>query len=301
MDCRKWLFLSLAGTLSSSGCKAIREARRTDGTKESSHPRPANLVQQAQQTQRPLPPAVMAPTNPAQGPRVTPKAATEVSFAEFQEREALSARYDNNPQEREKKLDKARVAYKRALEIEPANLEAALGLARVYGHLRDYERAFEVYQKAMRQHPQRARMWYEMGMAYAQCKDFTSAVSCYQKAVDLDRENRTYAKALGLMLARAGRPQEALPLLTRLYGEAKANLNLARMMHQMKQDDQAKAYLQSALQRDPNLARTAECDKLIAQLQLEPGPAVANAQASGTIQPASAVGRRGVWEGNSRQ
>ena len=113
------------------------------------------------------------------------------------------------------------------------NVEAILGLARVYATLGDQERAVATYKKATAKHPKNGQVWYDVGMYHSRQRNYAAAVTNLQKALEYDPENRNYAKALAVCLAASGQIQQSQQVLTRLYGDAKAALNLARTLDRL--------------------------------------------------------------------
>src|SRR5688500_366972 len=100
MDCRRWFLLAWVLGLSCSGCVAPSG----DPGGASAWPLPLGKRETKRQA----------------------KASTEVEFAKFQEGEANSAKL--TPRQKESYLERSRVAYQKALDREPANKEALLGL-----------------------------------------------------------------------------------------------------------------------------------------------------------------------------
>ena len=56
------------------------------------------------------------------------------------------------------------------------------------------------------------------------------SVASLTKAIQLDPTNKTLQTRLGLTLARAGRYQDGLNVLSKIMSEAEARFNIARMM-----------------------------------------------------------------------
>lgn len=194
------------------------------------------------------------------------QAITEIRYAEFQEKESQSPKL--NPLEREAMLERARKAYRRALELDPSNVTAAVGLARVYGWLGDHKRATETFEEAKKRHPQDALLWFELGMYHARRKQFDPAIDCLSRAVELEPDNkvdskrRLYEKTLGFCLARAGRVDESVGVLSAVYGKGKALLMVARMLNHLKRSDEARTYFQLALREEPTLVDSPQAQQL---------------------------------------
>src|SRR5439155_4305490 len=159
--------------------------------------------------------------------------------------------------------------YLQALDIDPKNLKAYQGLARLQSASGDHEQAIATLKKGLKHHPQEASLWYELGVAHSRKKDWPPTVEALTKAAELDPQNRTYVNMYGFALARTGRYDESLACFARLNGEAKAHYNLARMLNHLDQREQCKTHLQLALQHDPTLEPARQ---LLTQLETTKNP-----------------------------
>jgi Tfp pilus assembly protein PilF len=155
--------------------------------------------------------------------------------------------------ERESICNDCRLNYGLALQRDPKCMGAMLGMARMYAFLRDRERSMEWYGRAAAAYPKNAEVPFEMGQVVGRYfKDKTAAILAFHQATQLDPENRTYRKNLGLALAWADRYKEAEAWLIRVMPEAEARYNLATAMQHKGQNDQAREQLVKALKADPN-------------------------------------------------
>jgi tetratricopeptide (TPR) repeat protein len=240
MDCRLSLLVTLA-LVGVCGCTESRKHLVLPGG--ASQQKSGGIA-----AQQPEPPP--AARERAGGKR-QPLPGTHVSWAVYREREANAPNTD--PAQKPKILDQARMAYLKAIEVDPGHLPAYTGLARVYVQLGIPERAQETYQKALKRFPKEGSLWYELGMIHCRQKDWPNAIEHLKKAHDLEPENRQFAQTYGFCLARAGRTDESLTCLTRVMGAAQAHYNVARMLVHLQREDQARQHLHLALQRDPHL------------------------------------------------
>jgi tetratricopeptide (TPR) repeat protein len=197
------------------------------------------------------------------------KCKTEVAFGNFKVREA-AATPDLTPPQKEQLYEQARRAYQHALELDPNCRDAYAGLARLYTARGQEDKALEIYHKGLKRCPQDAGLWFDMGMCQCRRKDWNAALDCLYKAHELDSENPICTRTLGLTLARAGRDREAVTMLTHAMSPAEANYTVARMLHHLHKDDQARTYLQEALRLKPDLAGA---NALYVQLGGGPQPA----------------------------
>jgi predicted Zn-dependent protease len=77
------------------------------------------------------------------------------------------------------------------------------------------------------------------------------ALDALPRACELEPNNRFYAEISGQCLAAAGRYDEAVRVLSKYTGEAKAHYDVARMAEHNRQDAIARLHLQSALNAEP--------------------------------------------------
>jgi tetratricopeptide (TPR) repeat protein len=72
-------------------------------------------------------------------------------------------------------IDAAIMAYRRVLELDPHNLEAAFALMEIYLNLRKPEEAIGVLENAVRDNPEEPLAYYNLISTYEKCKRFTEA------------------------------------------------------------------------------------------------------------------------------
>lgn len=161
--------------------------------------------------------------------------------------------------ERERRREKARDDFQRALKEDPDHLPAYLGLARLFESTGRHDRAVETYHAALEKHPKAKEVWFELGYkVHAPHKEWEPAVECLRKALALDPDNRPYAKSLGFLLARAGHYEESFGRLRPVLGEGEAHAVIGKMLHHLGQDDAARKHAELALQVDPKLKSARE-------------------------------------------
>jgi tetratricopeptide (TPR) repeat protein len=246
MDCRRYLAAALTLLGGVTGCSSRQPT-----------PQPTATPQLATAN-------VRVETPP---PKKTPEGivSVDLAYGAFCEKELAASNLPHA--ERDKKLDQARRAYEQALSINAASLPAIHGLARVASLAGDQEKAITIYRQAIQKHPKEASLWFDLGMCHARRKEWAPAVQSMETALELDPRNRNMAKGLGLTLARAGRIDESVACLTKVFGPAQAHYSVARMLHHLNQDDLSRQHLQYALQVDPNLGTTRDAQELMAALQ----------------------------------
>jgi tetratricopeptide (TPR) repeat protein len=194
-------------------------------------------------------------------PKRTLQAPTCVAFGNL---ELEAATEGQRPEAQRRDLyDMARKYFQQALKTDPKCRDAYLGLARAYQGLDNPERTVTIYQKAETVFPKDATFCYELGMYHARHREWGPALEQLKKAVDLDPDNRTYINMYGFGLARAGRYDESLAFFKKTVGEARAQYNVARMLHHANQDEASKQHLHEALEINPNLT---EARQLLAEM-----------------------------------
>jgi tetratricopeptide (TPR) repeat protein len=197
---------------------------------------------------RKAPPAVVDSS-----PKDDGKRAPRVAVAMAAYKEAEARQLDRNPETQFKVRDQARKLYQEAIGLDPTNLEAHRGLARVYVDLGDFARAQETLRKAQAKFPKESIFWYEHAQMHNRRHEFAEAVKILTKALDMDPENRTYMTTLGLTLARSGRTNDSVTVLTRSMGPASAHYNVARMLMHLQRPQEAVTHLHLALQHNSHL------------------------------------------------
>lgn len=213
--------------------------------------------------QPPVVPAEVAAEPQKKGP---PKPETRVAFADVQLDAALAD--DTPPTDRQALLDAARRGYQKALESDPKNRAALLGLARYYARVGEREKAVELYKKYMTAHPGDRDAPHEVAVAHARWKDWAGAVAWCEYALKLDPENLTVRKTMAFCLARDGRVEDGLRVMSRVMPEAQARYLIARVLEHQNQPAASRQQLLLALQADP---AHAEAREFLAELDRLPG------------------------------
>ena len=186
--------------------------------------------------------------------------------------------------------NRAKGRYEQALRLDPKDMGAVLGLARVAAAGGDFAAAENHYRQVVQACPQDAGLMFELGLMYARTRQWDPALACLKRATELDPTNKAMATNYGWTLARAERFEEAWQVFRPLVGEGQAYLRLAQMAQHLGRSDLIRAYLTYAIQKDPALqeaqAMLANLDKPAPAASPVPEPGVAAPEAS--IQPAGA-------------
>jgi tetratricopeptide (TPR) repeat protein len=85
-------------------------------------------------------------------------------------------------------LEEARRLYRQALEVEPGNPLALLGLGAFYFYNQDYGRAAEYYSEATKTAPESVVAWYNLSQAYSSSNHFQQAEQALSNAQRLDKK-----------------------------------------------------------------------------------------------------------------
>src|SRR5439155_12227273 len=105
--------------------------------------------------------------------------------------------------------EEAEAKYFEALKAAPSDLNALVGLARLYDRKGKPQKAIEVYQKTAQIHSTSARVFNDMGLCYRPLRQLDRSLSAFRKAIDLQPDNAKYHNNLAAALVDAGRPDEA--------------------------------------------------------------------------------------------
>jgi DNA-binding SARP family transcriptional activator/TolB-like protein/Tfp pilus assembly protein PilF len=110
--------------------------------------------------------------------------------------------------------------FKQALERDPQNLSAELGLgayhARIGVHILDNEpaahrkKALEILEDVIRRDPQSGAAYSYLGLTLDRLSTLAQSVEAYEHAIEIDPSNASAHAHIGHALARTGRPAEGL-------------------------------------------------------------------------------------------
>lgn len=192
-------------------------------------------------------PHLASSSTTSQGP---PRPETIAILAQVQLDAAFAE--ETAPASRELLLDQARQGFHKALQQDPKNPTALLGLAQYHARLGERQKALEVYHRYLQYYPQDIQARYQLALVHAQWKDWEGAVRWCDEALRLDPESRNIRKTKGFCLARAGRYDEALATFREIMPDSLARYHLARVLEHMGQVEASRQQLHFALQSDPN-------------------------------------------------
>jgi tetratricopeptide (TPR) repeat protein len=147
--------------------------------------------------------------------------------------------------------------------------------------------------KAAQLYPAEALIHNDLGLCFRRQRELEKSIVALQKAVQIAPDNAKYRNNLAAALVDVGRTDEAFKQLAAQNPPAVAHYNLAHLLEQKSQRDQAVQHLQQAVAMDPSL--TAARD-MLAQLTgtpptsefAWPAGSVSASQPTGVISTAAA-------------
>lgn len=156
-------------------------------------------------------------------------------------------------QEQLGQLGEARHAYQAVLEDDSKSVEAILGIARLDQLAGRDQLADNGMQKAIELKPNDPMVQHAVGQYYASKKQYQNAGDLLSKAMMAEPENTVYRYDYAVVLARAGRSEQAMPHFVKTVGEAEAHFNVAYILYQQGQTERAEQHLAESLRQQPNL------------------------------------------------
>jgi Tfp pilus assembly protein PilF len=152
----------------------------------------------------------------------------------------------------------AAVQYQKALDADPNNLPALLGVAALHDRQREFGDADKTYQEAIKRHPKDAAVFNDRGLSYQRRGHFDDAARSLAKAIELQPDKPLYRNNMATVLVAMHRPDQALAQLTAVHGPAVAHYNLAILLHRNGNDHEAQYHFAQAAQIDPSLVAARE-------------------------------------------
>jgi Flp pilus assembly protein TadD/peroxiredoxin len=145
--------------------------------------------------------------------------------------------------------------FQQSLQLRPAYATALLNLGNVYRRQGNLDEAERLLQRALESEPANPEVNYGLGMLYARRDQPTRAVEFLENAIRLRPEYSDALNNLGVLFVQQQRYAEAEEKFKTCIRIApdfdQAYLNLARLYLVLKNTEQARALLQSLLQRQP--------------------------------------------------
>jgi tetratricopeptide (TPR) repeat protein len=150
----------------------------------------------------------------------------------------------------------ARLAFERALKLQPNQFDAAIALAELNFGLGNGSRGIEVLQMAARLRPREFRVWLTMGKVLHDLGDIPKAIQAYEKALGLNPDHHEALTGLIGCLMNTDQPDQAEPWVTTALGKYPDDPKVlgfaARRAFDANGLVEAIAFADRALARDPN-------------------------------------------------
>lgn len=149
----------------------------------------------------------------------------------------------------------AEKAYKKALEADPENEEATVGLALVYSDLGDNRAASELLEKVVKKSPS-LRTLTTLAASYEQMRDFKLAAETLRRTLELSPGNADIKKAYAQNLLFSDQFDAAQKIYEELVEDdpkdAQSWLRLSQLHRQQRRFDRARDTLAKARAAEPN-------------------------------------------------
>jgi tetratricopeptide (TPR) repeat protein len=107
----------------------------------------------------------------------------------------------------------------KSVALDPENIEARYHLGRVRYQQNRFDLAIAAFQEVVRRDPGNVKAQYNLGLSLEAKNEVEAAIGAYREAIKLDanltvHDEQPYTD-LGVLLAKSGRTEEAIPLLVR--------------------------------------------------------------------------------------
>ncbi len=148
------------------------------------------------------------------------------------------------------RMDEARAAMQRALELDPLLLVSNVNLGRIDYYEGRYDQAIKQYQRALDLDKDFMRTHLRMGLAYVQQGRYHEALTEYNKALEIAGDTPQIRAHIAHVLAVSGKRSEALIELAKLQERAKRQYvppyDIALIYVGLGENDKAFAWLEKA-------------------------------------------------------
>ena len=134
--------------------------------------------------------------------------------------------------EEQGQLAEARKNYAAAAELQPKNVEAMIGMARLDQLSGNLEQAEQGFKKAVKTAPDSALAQFSLGQFYATQKRWKDSADALTKAMLAEPDETQYRYALAVALVHCGDVDSALPHFIRTIGDAEAHYNVGLILQE---------------------------------------------------------------------
>ena len=115
-----------------------------------------------------------------------------------------------------KRYNEAEIAYRKAIELNPAHATAYYNLGALLGDLKRTDEAEATFRKAIELNPSDAAAYSNLGNTLKDLKRYDEAEAAYRKAIELNPSDATAYNNLVILLRLNNRIEEAMPLLGKI-------------------------------------------------------------------------------------
>lgn len=151
-------------------------------------------------------------------------------------------------------LEPAAVQYRQTLKLDSSNARALYRLGCVYAQQRKFPEALDVWKKYVKATGEASSAYNNLAYAEELAGHPQEAEADYKKGIAKDPSDAGCRVNYGLMLARHGRPGEAVLQLQVVLRPAEVHYNLAEVYELQHQPEKAKLEYKQALALDPDFA-----------------------------------------------
>jgi tetratricopeptide (TPR) repeat protein len=152
------------------------------------------------------------------------------------------------------RLPEAIAQYRKALEAKPDYADALYRLAIVYTQQKDFPSAIDTWEKYVSATKGSPAAYNNYGFCQELAGNPAAAEAAYKAGIAKDPTNEPCHVNYGLMLARHGKPNQALLELQKVLTPAKAHYDLASVYESQHRPQDARAEYRKAFDLDPSLA-----------------------------------------------
>jgi tetratricopeptide (TPR) repeat protein len=146
----------------------------------------------------------------------------------------------------------AAVQYEETLKLEPKHLGALYRLGVVYAELKQYPKAAAIWERYVNATGQSAIAYADLGFCQEMAGEPDKAEAAFRAGIARDPKNVSCRVNFGLMLARAGRVDDAVAQWRVVLTDAEVDYNLGGVYEAQGKKQQARAEFTKSLQLDPD-------------------------------------------------
>jgi tetratricopeptide (TPR) repeat protein len=149
------------------------------------------------------------------------------------------------------RFDNAVRQYDQALKLNPHHLPSLFRLGVVYTQLKQYDPAITAWKRYIAETDNAPAGYANLGLTQEAAGRIAEAETSFQTGIVLNPKSQPCRINYGLLLARNGRPAEALQQFSAVLTPAQAHYNLGSVYEQQHKIDQAREQYETALKLDP--------------------------------------------------